>query len=433
MVAGSFVHCHLVTLVSIVGLTGTVLAFSWVDEDAFISFRYARNILDGHGPVFNIGERVQGYTHPLWLGFLTFGMAIVRSPIVISVVLGLINTVVFVALVGETLRRRGADRWLPRLLLVVLAQIYLASNSWIVFQSSGLENSLTNIFIAILVFEAFSKNPRPFFLSLSVALLLCSRLDHIAFVAPVAMVVAFQTKTLRGWAMIIAGAIPFLCWAAFSYAFYGTVTPNTATAKVGIWPWNESIEHGLRYLWDWIRIEPVAALGAFGLLIAGVTMSRRPLALAVAAGCFLYLAYVVFVGGDYMRGRFLVTFLVGATLFGASVLLAELPRRAISPKAVNAVCGGLIAIALAFIAVSGVPDARANRGIVNEWAVYNGLHFSSYIFMTATPSVGLPVPMSDTTWWRTSRPAARLRFTTAASVLSASSHPRTLPLSTSLA
>ena len=36
-------------------------------DDAFISFRYARNLLEGHGLVFNPGERVEGYTNLLWV------------------------------------------------------------------------------------------------------------------------------------------------------------------------------------------------------------------------------------------------------------------------------------------------------------------------------------------------------------------------------
>ena len=33
-------------------------------DDAFISFRYARNLVEGHGLVYNPGERVEGYTNP---------------------------------------------------------------------------------------------------------------------------------------------------------------------------------------------------------------------------------------------------------------------------------------------------------------------------------------------------------------------------------
>ena len=42
----------------------------WLSDDAFISFRYARNWVDGHGLVFNHGERVEGYTNFLWVAML---------------------------------------------------------------------------------------------------------------------------------------------------------------------------------------------------------------------------------------------------------------------------------------------------------------------------------------------------------------------------
>ena len=43
-------------------------AISWFQatDDAFISFRYARNLIEGHGLVFNVGERVEGYSNFLW-------------------------------------------------------------------------------------------------------------------------------------------------------------------------------------------------------------------------------------------------------------------------------------------------------------------------------------------------------------------------------
>ncbi len=41
--------------------------YRWVDEDAFINFRIVHNLLAGHGPVFNVGERVEVSSDPLWL------------------------------------------------------------------------------------------------------------------------------------------------------------------------------------------------------------------------------------------------------------------------------------------------------------------------------------------------------------------------------
>src|SRR5439155_8812879 len=42
----------------------------WMSEDAFIVLRVVRNLLAGHGRVFNVGERVEIYTSPLWVGLL---------------------------------------------------------------------------------------------------------------------------------------------------------------------------------------------------------------------------------------------------------------------------------------------------------------------------------------------------------------------------
>ncbi|HXF48671.1 MAG TPA: hypothetical protein VNL73_04495, partial [Verrucomicrobiae bacterium] len=48
------------------------LHFDVLQDDAFISFRYIRNFLDGHGLVFNVGERVEGYTNFFWIMLLAF-------------------------------------------------------------------------------------------------------------------------------------------------------------------------------------------------------------------------------------------------------------------------------------------------------------------------------------------------------------------------
>jgi len=45
-----------------------VMAFSYIElvDDAYISFRYAHNLAEGQGLVFNVGEYVEGYTSLLW-------------------------------------------------------------------------------------------------------------------------------------------------------------------------------------------------------------------------------------------------------------------------------------------------------------------------------------------------------------------------------
>ena len=47
------------------------LAINYVEDDSFISFRYAKNFVNGDGLVFNPGERVEGYTNFLWVMMLS--------------------------------------------------------------------------------------------------------------------------------------------------------------------------------------------------------------------------------------------------------------------------------------------------------------------------------------------------------------------------
>ena len=45
--------------------------FDTVQDDAYITLSYARNLVAGEGLVFNPGERVEGYTNFLWLLILS--------------------------------------------------------------------------------------------------------------------------------------------------------------------------------------------------------------------------------------------------------------------------------------------------------------------------------------------------------------------------
>ena len=81
---------------STVGLVCVCAAFlhglllDWTCDDAFISFRYAENLVEGRGLVFNEGERVEGITNIGWTLWLAAGMRLGVTPEVWSSVWGLI-------------------------------------------------------------------------------------------------------------------------------------------------------------------------------------------------------------------------------------------------------------------------------------------------------------------------------------------------------
>ena len=63
--------------------------WGYLIDDVFISVRYARNLVDGHGLVYNVGERVEGYTNLLWTLLLAGALRLGVPPEVSAPVLGI--------------------------------------------------------------------------------------------------------------------------------------------------------------------------------------------------------------------------------------------------------------------------------------------------------------------------------------------------------
>ena len=136
-------------LLAVVAVIHLALAWQrrWVQEDGFINIRVASQVLAGHGPVFNIGERVEAFTSPLWLATLvvvrvaTFGLVPYEwLAVVIGIALSVAGTVALMAGAVTLLAPRRPSRnevWLPFGILALVA----VSPLWD-FSSSGLENGL---------------------------------------------------------------------------------------------------------------------------------------------------------------------------------------------------------------------------------------------------------------------------------------------------
>lgn len=71
-------HSHIIFVVLGTGIAliflWIILNRAWVSDDAYITFRVVDNFLNGYGLRWNINERVQVFTHPLWM-FLISGIS----------------------------------------------------------------------------------------------------------------------------------------------------------------------------------------------------------------------------------------------------------------------------------------------------------------------------------------------------------------------
>jgi hypothetical protein len=106
----------------------------WMDDDAFISFRYARNLVRGAGLVFNPGERVEGYTNFLWTVLLAglhgLGADLPRAARVLGVLASFAMQPILPFLVRATAPRGRAEDAASPWLAVVPVVLLSTSESW---------------------------------------------------------------------------------------------------------------------------------------------------------------------------------------------------------------------------------------------------------------------------------------------------------------
>ena len=87
----AFCNRHLRAILIATILLLTLLAWSnrFIQDDAFISFRYADHWAQGSGLVYNPGDRLEGYTNFLWTLLIGAGISLSLDPVPFSFGLGL--------------------------------------------------------------------------------------------------------------------------------------------------------------------------------------------------------------------------------------------------------------------------------------------------------------------------------------------------------
>ena len=217
---------------------------AWVCDDAYITFRTVDNLIHGYGARWNVAERVQSYTHPLWMLVLAAVELVTREPYFTSIVLSLACSLVAVTLLAFRLARTG---WQAAIGLLVLA----SARSFVDFSSSGLDNALSHALIAwYLVSLARPRSARTAWQPMAIAsLLIVNRQDLALLVGPSVIAYLVAHRSERLWRTLALGFAPIVAWELFSLVYYGFLVPNTAFAKMhtGI-PEGELFAQGLRYL-----------------------------------------------------------------------------------------------------------------------------------------------------------------------------------------
>ena len=296
-------------------LLGWLASVSWfLTDDAFISFRYVRNLLEGHGLVFNPGEHVEGYTNFLWVLELAAvwglsGVAPERAAPWLSVAFTAGTLAVMMWWIARlpSLRHRGPVAWMA-------LGLVCSSATFAVWTSGGGLETRQFTFFVVLAVTCLSLcgDGRRGLLAASASLAAAALtrpegtlLAALCFGWFVVRRMADTGRLKPDWRRLACLVGPFLVLVSahflWRYAYYGEWLPNTYHAK-HVRPWYES---GFRYLW-------AAALetGLY-LLVPLACVALRQRWRTCRDGAFAlvlllvgaHMAWVMRIGGDHFEYR----------------------------------------------------------------------------------------------------------------------------------
>jgi hypothetical protein len=359
------------------------IARSWpfTVDDAYISYRYARNFARGFGLVYNAGEHVEGYTNFLWTLLLGIAIRLHLDPDIVAKILGSLSVFGSLGIVYLLSRRLRPYTEVPCIATWLMATSVVQSG-YAVF---GLETAFFVFLILTGIELLFRERDRGAgfpWSGIVFGLAGLTRPEAPMF-AGIAMLFLgwrfFQRQNIvRG--LLFAGMM--LAHALWRHSYYGTWLPNTALAKTGTLA--QQLRRGGRYVLGYGEHSwPVLVLTCLGAAIAIIAFvaylrgkresegtSRRIDAMAITALAGASGTYVLLIGGDWMPYfRFLAPFEPFAFVLAcfavrtiAGHLIPALSRLQWQPwarRAVTAACAVVFVTALGAFRVQRLHEAQA--------------------------------------------------------------------------
>jgi arabinofuranosyltransferase len=289
---------------------------AFVQDDAYISLRYARNLVEGHGLVFNPGERVEGYSNFSWTlmmaGSMAAGLDALRVQRIFGAVCGA-GLVVLLPFLSRVVRGHWRPAWDGLAALFLSTSITLGA-----WSGSGLEAAFFSLsgwlgFLAVVV-------GRPWLAAGALSVALLTRPEAPLFVAVAGLYVLLQARfeQRHSWRsyLLPLGAIGavLVAYHGWRLSYFGYPFPNTYYVKGA---------GGLTMAeFGWLNIQKLWAFDYNGTLIllaplALIPKRGRSATAAMVAFVAAYLLYQIKVGGDQLP-----LFRLHLTALPAQMLLA---------------------------------------------------------------------------------------------------------------
>jgi hypothetical protein len=373
-----------------------------VAEDAFITFRFARNLANGHGIVWNIGEApVEGYTNFLWLLLSAFLLRTGLDVMIYTQLFGILASLVTMSYVYRFGRKMFN---LPPGSALIPCLFLAASGPFNAWAGSGMETNLFGLFLLagcyyfvgwaqfdsqkdivkcfLMLFLATITRPEGFMIFGLLAVmgmmftLLRSRRDRLQYILALMVYV-----------------IPFLIYFFWRYSYFGFLLPNTFYAKTGGNFYQ--FLRGLKYsgLFAFHFLLPLLPLyftfvWENGFEVAGRFIKWRSFIPHLLTHLNIYLGilvsmvytlYIIYVGGDYMAMyRFFVPILPFFYLL-LGPITCHLLKRSTLLRYKRVLTNGLIVFAIGLTFLQSTPiESRLFRKPEFMHGTYQGIQYERW-------------------------------------------------------
>lgn len=295
--------------------------WSWIEDDTFITLRYAENLVNGKGLVFNEGQRIEGYSNLAWVLLAAGAKSLGADPLIVVRLAGILSGLMCLLLswcIARKLRPEGGVE-------LMLAPLFLAVSPVLARHSvSGLETAAYAMCFSTSLFSIMARNGslvRHVFGLASLCLLILLRPEGMVFGLLFLVLARGSILGQRpAWMAFCIALVLFLAW---RWWYFGKLLPNTFYFKMT--SGESAVFSGIRYTLDFILYNGGIILIGFALVLL---MSRhaapyiRRFLLVIA----LQAAIVITAGGDWMyHYRFyapLMPLLAGLLAAGAGYTLA---------------------------------------------------------------------------------------------------------------
>ena len=331
-----------------------ILRKAWISEDAFITLRHVDNFLQGYGPVFNVSERVEGFTHPLWFGLLSFFRWIGLSPKGAAVLPALLASFAALYILFFKIRIREESGKIS--FLNPAAAVLIGTSAFIDFGTSGLETALS--YLLLVLYAKFILENRwiqqPVLTGLIASLLILNRPDFGIFFVLLLILYLYEfiRKKIPFQNLLRFLVFPVLLvggYQIFRMGYYAALLPNPFYAKSGAGAyWSQ----GVKYLLDLFQgsLLPAVLLLVLPLFLLPKGSKNMMGRLIVLFSGLLHGFFVIRGGGDFMHGRFLLPAFILITLSLTGFYDRFFRKKAVPKMAFIAGC-----LALFFSSLSVIP------------------------------------------------------------------------------